>query len=153
MSHLIFNGGQGGKPSNLAKVVITFENNKEFNIDGKEVRISRTVNKDGNSVFRINGKRAVLAEVLSLLYSANIEPEGFNITLQGEINKFVEMSNIQRRKIIENICGIEEYERKKYKTISELEKVGEKVKERTITLSEKEKYLQELIKEKKQAER
>ncbi|MCD6403820.1 MAG: AAA family ATPase, partial [Nanoarchaeota archaeon] len=49
LSHLIFNGGKNGKPMDLAKVVITLL------INGRERRISRVVNKDGNSIFRIDG--------------------------------------------------------------------------------------------------
>jgi len=147
LSHLIFNGGKNGKPMDLAKVVITLL------INGRERRISRVVNKDGNSIFRIDGRRSNLGEVIGLLKSANIDPEGFNIILQGEINKFVEMSPVQRRRIIDKISGVEEYEEKKEKALRELAEVEEKIKGKRIVLTEKEKYLEALLKDKKHAER
>ncbi len=152
LSHLIFNGGKGKKSMDFAKVVLTLENNGEFPIKSKEVRISRVVNKDGNSVFRINGIRANLAEIVNLLREGNIDTEGFNIILQGEINKFVDLSNVQRRQIIDDVSGVSIYEEKKRKTMDELDKVEEKTKGKRIILAEKEKYLKELLKDKEYAE-
>jgi chromosome segregation protein len=152
LSHLIFNGGKGRKPMEFAKAVLTLENNGEFPLKTKEVRISRAVNKEGNSIFRINGQRSNLAEVLSLLKAVNVDTEGFNIILQGEINKFVDMSTVQRRQIIDDVSGVSFYEEKKKKSIDELDKVEEKTKEKRIVLAEKEKYLKELLKDKEYAE-
>ncbi len=152
MSHLIFNGGKGRKPMDFAKVVITFENNGDFPIKSKEVRVSRVVNKDGNTVFRINGERRTLVELVDILRKANVDINGFNIILQGEINKFVDLSANQRRMIIDDISGVSVYEEKKKRAVSELEKVEERVKDKKIVLAEKEKYLKELLKDKEYAE-
>ena len=39
-----------------------------------------------------------------------IDPDGYNIILQGDIVRFVEMASEERRKIIEEIAGIDIYE-------------------------------------------
>jgi chromosome segregation protein len=154
LSHLIFNGGKSGKPAEFARVMLSLDNSKkEFPYEGKVFSVSRTVDKDGTSTYRINGKRCTLSEVQNALRGANINPDGMNIVIQGEIARFVDMSTTEKRTIIEDIAGISVYEEKKKKAISELENVGSRTNEGRIVLAEKKKYLDELKLEKGQAER
>ena len=154
LAHLIFNGGKGGKSADFSRVALNLDNSKkEFPYSGKIFQISRSVDKDGVSTFRINGNRCTLAEVKNALLGANINPDGFNIIMQGEIARLAEMSAVERRQIIEDIAGIMAYEEKKGKALNELQKVEDKIKEGGITLKEKKKYLDELSVEKLQAEK
>ncbi len=154
LSHLIFNGGKSGKPAEFARVMLNLDNSKnEFPYKGKVFSVSRTVDKDGTSTYRINGKRCTLSEVQNALRGANINPDGINIVIQGEIARFVDMSTTEKKMIIEDIAGISVYEEKKKKAISELENVGSRTKEGKIVLAEKKRYLDELKVEKEQAER
>jgi chromosome segregation protein len=89
--------------------------------------------------------------VLDLLSYARIDPEGFNIILQGDIVSFTEMPSVERRMLIEDIAGIGIYEEKKQKALNELERVGEKIKEAEIVLKERDTYLKELKSERDQA--
>jgi chromosome segregation protein len=82
---------------------------------------------------------------------AAIDPEGYNIILQGDINKFVEMSANERRLIVEEIAGISIYEEKKKKALNELEKVENKLNEADIILAERKTYLKELKQERDHA--
>ena len=63
-----------------------------------------------------------------MLAQAGIDPNGFNIILQGEIQNFVRMHTEERRKIIEEVSGISVYESRKEKSLKELEKTEEKQK-------------------------
>jgi len=152
-SHLIFNGGKKDKPAKFASVKLTFDNStKIFPYNTEEVSVSRTVRKDGASIYRINNNAVTRQEILNALNTVNLNPDGYNIILQGDIDRFVDLSPEQRRFIIEEISGISVYEDKKAKSLNELSKVEAKIKEASILLSEREKYLKELIDEKKQAE-
>src|SRR3989339_166333 len=83
-SNLIFNGGKKGKPASSALVEIAFDNqSKIFPIEDKEVVISRSISKDGGSTYRINGKKHTRTEILDTLALAKINPDGYNIVLQG----------------------------------------------------------------------
>jgi len=68
---------------------------------------------------------------------ARIDPDGYNIILQGDIVRFVEMPPIERRMLIEEISGISVYEEKKQKALNELEKVESKLKEAEIILTDR----------------
>jgi len=153
LSHLIFNGGKSGKPANSASVKIVFSNDdKLFPVQEDFVEISRKINSDGSSDYLVNGKKTTRSEVVNLLDYAGIDPEGFNMVMQGSIAKFVDMSSNERADIIKNISGISTYEEKKDKALKELEQVKEKVKETNILLRERQKHLDELKKEKRTAE-
>ena len=151
-SNLIFNGGKNKKPSTQAMVEIVFTNeDKIFPIQAEEIAISRTISENGSSIYRINDKKMTRTEVIDLLSMSRINPEGYNIILQGDITRFVEMSGIDRRKIIEEISDVSLYEEKKHKATLELQKVEEQLNNAEIILKERKTYLKELKKDRDQA--
>lgn len=151
-ANLIYNGGKKGAPAPYAEVAIHFDNlNKTFPVENSEIIVSRKVKKNGNSVYRLNGKKAVRKDIVDLLSLAKINPDGYNIILQGDIVRFVEMSTIERRQIVEEISGIGAYEEKKNKAMNELSRVEERLNEADIVLTERKTHLKELKKERDEA--
>jgi len=86
-----------------------------------------------------------------LLSQAGIDPNGFNIILQWEIQNFVRMHPHDRRKIIEEVSGISVYELRKEKSLKELDKTEDKLKEVLTILRERTSYLNALERERQQA--
>ncbi|MFH0701555.1 MAG: AAA family ATPase, partial [Candidatus Woesearchaeota archaeon] len=151
-SNLIFNGGKNKKAAPEASVEIAFCNKKKiFPVEAEEVVLNRTISNEGNSVYRINGKKRTRTEVLDLMSAARINPEGYNIILQGDINRFVDMSPLERRRVIEEISDVSIYEEKKHKALLEMDKVDEKLNNATIILQERKTHLKELKKDRDQA--
>lgn len=149
---LIYDGGKKGKPAKYAKVTLGIDNSESvFPMDEDEITISRKVSDDGRSVYRINGNRVARKNILELLLHAGIDPDGYNIILQGTIAKIVEMGSIERRKIIEEIAGISFYEKKKHQAMLNLEKVDDKLDKARLVLKEREKNLKSLRKDKRKA--
>lgn len=151
-ANLIYNGGKLKNPASKAEVSVFFDNSdKVFPLDTKEVKITRIVRQNGQGVYKINDKRVTRGETIEILSTSKIDPEGYNIVLQGDINDFVEMSPLNRRALVEEIAGISVYEDKKQKALLELQKVDERIKQAEIILSEKEAALSELKKDREQA--
>src|SRR3989344_5080739 len=151
-SNLIYNGGKTKKSASDAEVEIYFDNTQgTFPIKHNEVIISRKVRMNGNSSYRINGNQVTRNDIIDMLSKARIDPDGYNIILQGDIIRFVEMATEERRQIIEEIAGIGEYEDKKKRSLSELERVEQRLKESEIILTERKTYLKELRKDRDQA--
>ncbi len=149
---LIYNGGKTKQPAKKATVSIVFDNSKKvFPIEGEELKITRTVKSNGQSIYMINNKRVTRQQILEVLSYARIDPDGYNIVLQGDINKFINMSSIERREVVEEIAGIQSYEDKKQKSLNELERVDGRIKEAEIVLAERKTYLKELKKQYDQA--
>ncbi|MDP3990469.1 MAG: chromosome segregation protein SMC [archaeon] len=151
-ANLIFNGGKNKKPASSGTVEIGFDNSKGiFPLKDKEVVVSRTITKTGISIYRVNNEKKTRTEIIDLLSHAKINPDGYNIILQGDITRFVTMSSLDRRKIIEEISDVSLYEEKKHKALLELQKVEEKLNNAEIILKERKTYLKELKSDRDQA--
>jgi len=153
-ANLIYNGGKSRKAAPQAEVSIYFDNsNGTFPTEAREVKITRLVKKNGQGVYKINDETRTRAQILELLGLAKINPDGYNIILQGDIIKLIDMTPNERRQIIEEIAGISVYEEKKQKAMNELDRVEGRLKEADIVLTERETYLKELKKERNQAQK
>lgn len=151
-SNLIFMGTKALGPAKEAYVEMVFDNSdNSISMDAKEVSIKRIVRKNGQSIYKINGQTKTRQDILALLAQAGIDPNGFNIILQGEIQNFVRMYSEDRRKVIEEVSGISIYESRKEKSLKELNKTEEKLKEVSAVLRERTNYLNNLEKERQQA--
>ena len=151
-SHLIFSGNKHYKPASVGFVEIVWDNSDGvFSLSDKEIAIRRTVKKNGQSIYKINGVVKTRTEVVELLSQAGIDPHGFNIVLQGEIQKFVKMHGDERRRVIEEVAGIGIYEMRKEKSLREMEKTQEKLRQVGAILRERTNYLKNLENEREQA--
>lgn len=154
-SNLIYNGGKTKKPAKEGEVSIWFDNSeKSFpQVEEKEIKITRLIKQSGQGVYKLNDKTVTRTQILDLLATAHINPDGYNIILQGDIIRLIEMSPNDRRQIIEEIAGINIYEDKKQKALRELNRVEEKLNEADIILAERESYLKELKKDRDKAQK
>lgn len=150
--NLIFMGAKNMPAAKEASVEIVFDNASGiFALEKEEISIKRIVRKNGLSIYKINEETKTRQDILALLAQAGIDPNGFNIILQGEIQNFVRMNGEERRGIIEEVAGISIYESRKEKSLNELGKTEEKLKEITAVLRERTAYLNNLEKERQQA--
>ncbi len=150
--NLIFMGTKAASPAKEASVEMIFDNSDNaFSINDKEISIKRIVRRNGQSIYKINNQTKTRQEILGLLAQAGIDPNGFNIILQGEIQNFVRMHTEERRKIIEEVSGISIYESRKEKSLKELNRTENKLKDVLSILRERTSYLNNLEKEREQA--
>ena len=113
---LIFHGSEkaGLERARIAKVTIQFDNTDgRLPVDTATVTISREVRRNGQSVYRLNGRRISRAHILEILSMAGISSTSQNIILQGTITRLTEISPIERRKIIESLVGLAQYDAEK----------------------------------------
>src|SRR3989344_4466882 len=115
---LLFSGTKLVKPAKEAFVEVVFDNTeKTFNLPGSEVIISRLVRSNGQGIYKINNEVKNRGDVIELLAHAGIDPHGFNLILQGQIQAIVKMHAEDRRKILEEVSGIAIYETRKEKAL------------------------------------
>ncbi|MDO8517384.1 MAG: chromosome segregation SMC family protein [Nanoarchaeota archaeon] len=151
-ANLLFSGNKAHKAANEAVVELVFDNSdRVFGVESNEVIITRILRKNGQSIYKINKETKTRQELLELLAQAGVDPNGFNIILQGEINSLIKINPEERRKIIEEVAGISIYETRKEKSLHEIEKTDEKLKEVSAVLKEKSSYLRNLEKERQDA--
>ncbi len=110
---LIFHGSEkaGLERAKVAKVLIQFDNHDgRIPIDTTTVTISREVHRNGQSVYRLNGRRISRTRILDALSMAGISSTSQNLILQGTITRLTDISSSERRKIIEGLIGIAQYD-------------------------------------------
>jgi len=113
---LIFHGSEkaGLEKAKMAKVVVQFDNTDgRMPVDTATVTVSREVYRNGQSVYRLNGRRISRAHILEILSMGAISSMSQNIILQGTITRLADVSSMERRKIIEDLVGIAQYDAEK----------------------------------------
>ncbi|HOI58601.1 MAG: chromosome segregation protein SMC [Methanoculleus sp.] len=130
---------------NTAEVTITLS-------DGTTIRrrIKRTP-AGYYSYNYLNNRLCKQGEVVEFLAKLGIKPEGYNVVMQGDITRIMEMSDGERRKIIDEIAGVAEFDHKREQAFSELEVVRERIEREEILLSELVARLDALQHEREQA--
>ena len=154
LTDLIYNGDKAKKPD-FAQVTIKFDNtDREMPVDTDEVAITRKIRETDTgyySYFYFNGKAVSLADVHNYLAKARVTPEGYNVVMQGDVTRIITMTPVERRKIIDEIAGVAEFDNKKERALSELEIVRERVERVDIILEEVAAQLEKLKGERDQA--
>jgi len=150
--NLLFMGSKTAKPAGEAFVELILDNSKNtFSLPQSEISLKRTVRRNGQSIYKINGQTKTRGEVIETLAQAGIDPYGFNIILQGQIQSIIKVHSEERRKIIEEVAGISIYESRKEKSIKELEKTDTRLSEISTILRERTAFLRNLENERAQA--
>ncbi|MCS7171477.1 MAG: chromosome segregation protein SMC [Aquificaceae bacterium] len=145
LSYLIYS--KNSDRADHAYVEVHFKNHGLFPLQEEDVIISRKVYQDGRSVFRINGAVVREKDLMDFLSKAGIYESAYNVVLQGDIVKFLKMTPVERRKLIEEIAGIEEYEEKKQKALADLGEVELKIRELRLLMDEMEVQMEKLLEE------
>ncbi|KQC03781.1 MAG: chromosome segregation protein SMC [Methanoculleus sp. SDB] len=130
---------------NTAEVTITFS-------DG--TRIRRRIKRTGHGYYSynyLNDRLCKQGDVLEFLARHGIKPEGYNVVMQGDITRIMEMSDTERRKIVDEIAGVAEFDKKKGQSLAELEVVRERIEREELLLRELTARLEDLKSEREQA--
>jgi chromosome segregation protein len=132
-----------GQDADFAKVKLVFDD---------DTSIERYVS-DGASVFRLNDKRTTMEAISAYLKEKKLSYSGHNIVLQDDVKKVVEMSDVDRRKYVDEIANISKFDEQKQKALKNLETVANKINEVKLVLNERKEWLTKLESEKSSAER
>lgn len=144
LTDLVHSGAPAGE--NYAVVTLTFEGND------KTYEVSRTVDKAGKSVYRLNEKRVTMSEIQNLMGELGMRVDGHNLVSQGDLMRIIDMNPVERRQLIDEVAGLQEFEEKKKEALKELEKVDRKVKDVTIVLNERMAIIEQLSRERNVAQ-
>ena len=110
MDDVIFSGS-GGRPSrNMAEVVLFLNNSDRkapaaFN-DADELQVSRRIERDAGSVYRINGKDVRAKDVQLLFADVSTGARSPSMIGQGRIGELISAKPKARRALLEEAAGI-----------------------------------------------
>ncbi|MGI9475816.1 MAG: chromosome segregation protein SMC [Hyphomicrobiaceae bacterium] len=110
MEDVIFSGTVTRPARNTAEVTIFIDNAKrtapvEYN-DSDDIEITRRIERDAGSAYRINGREARARDVKILFEDAATGARSPALVRQGQIGEIVNAKPEQRRRILEDAAGI-----------------------------------------------
>ena len=133
LTDLIFNGGKKQKnPAKHCRVSLVFDNKeRKLPVNDDQVIFTRVIKraplKDNPSnyytYYYVNEKSSSYSEFMDILLHARISGDGYNIVKQGDVTSIIEMGNVDRRRIIDEIAGISHFDNDIKKAENEKEEV------------------------------
>ncbi len=153
---LIFHGSEqaGQEKAKMAKVVVQFDNTDGLMpVDTTTVTISREVFRNGQSVYRLNGRRMSRTHITETLSMAAISSMSQNIIPQGTITRLTDLTSQERRKIIEDLIGIAQYDSEKTEAEEKLRAADISIRTAMGRIDEVQKRLDDLERERNQLQR
>jgi len=137
-----------------AEVTVVFDNSDGELKGEKEIRITRRIKRTEKGYYSynyINGRASSLSEIQRLLSAAGIHSDAYNVVMQGDVTRIAELTPFQRRKIIDDVSGISEFDEKKEKALEELEVVRENIERINTILIEVNRQLEQLEADRQEA--
>jgi chromosome segregation protein len=110
MDDVIFSGSGTRPPRNNAEVAIGVDNSERsapaaFN-DYDALEVSRRIERDAGSVYRINGREVRARDVQILFADASTGSRSPALVHQGRIGEIIQAKPEQRRRVLEEAAGI-----------------------------------------------
>ncbi|HJJ92382.1 MAG TPA: AAA family ATPase, partial [Methanocorpusculum sp.] len=113
-----------------AEVTLTFSD---------DTKIRRKIKRTASgyySYYYLNERLCTQADVLAFLSKYGIKPHGYNVVMQGDVTRIMEMSDFDRRKIIDDIVGVSEFDAKKEQALIELDLVRARIEREELLLAD-----------------
>ena len=137
MEDVIFAGTTARPALGRAEVSLTLDNaSGRLPVDGAEVTISRTLFRDNESEYAINGVTCRLLDVQELLSDSGVGRQQHMIIGQGQLDSILNSNPENRRSVIEEAAGVLKFRRRKERaerrlaqTQENLERLGDLVRE------------------------
>lgn len=159
LTDLIFDGGKSKARADFTKVSLVFDNSDGIlPWNDATVRLTRLVKlaanrEDYSSHFFINDQKSSMTEFDNLLSRARISADGYNLVQQGDVTRIVQMSTVERRRILDGISGISSYDADISRSASERSEIEGDLERINILRGELERQLDELSKAMEDARR
>ncbi len=140
----LMNNLSGKSETNVSVVLFDEKDNSQIKISRK-VRLKK--NNQHESSYFLNDKLITLAQMHDYLALKNISSNAYNIVMQGDVTRIITMSGLERRRIIDELAGVAQFDRKIDEAKKEIEIAVDKLNTQAILLSELSERLEVLKKE------
>ena len=157
MEDVIFQGSARRRALSMGEVTLTLgtsngDSDHPMADDGKIV-INRRVFRDGQSEFRLNGKRVRMKDISDILMDTGLGIRNYSVMEQGKIDLILSNKPQDRRRLIEEAAGITKYKTKRRAAELKLEETQQNLLRIDDTLSEVTRNLNSLKRQASKARR
>ncbi len=116
MQDVIFAGGHGVKGRSSAEVEVVIDNSDgRLESDFAEISISRRIDRSGEGVYRLNGARCRLVDVLEVLSDTGLGKEMHSVISQGRVESIVNSKPVDRTALIEEAAGLTKHRKRRHR--------------------------------------
>jgi chromosome segregation protein len=114
MQDVISAGGQGVGQRRAAEVEVVIDNAEgRAATDLSEIAIQRTLDRSGDGVYRLNGARCRLVDVVEVLSDTNLGREMHSVISQGRVETIIHSKPRERRLLIEEAAGLGKHRKRR----------------------------------------
>jgi len=122
MDNMIFNGTKDKAAANVAEVTLTLDNTRNLlPTEFSSVTITRTVERDGDSSYKLNGVSCRLKDIRDLFMDTGISTDSYAIIELKMIDQILNNVDNARRTLIEQAAGVSKYKTRKKETLAKLQ--------------------------------
>jgi chromosome segregation protein len=122
MDDVIFSGTASRPALGRAEVTLVIDNtSRQLPADLNEVTIRRTIFRNGDSEYALNGVECRLLDVQELLSDGGVGRQQHTIISQGQLDTILSARPEDRRVVIEEAAGIVKYRRRRERALRRLE--------------------------------
>ncbi|MBW1873786.1 MAG: chromosome segregation protein SMC [Deltaproteobacteria bacterium] len=157
MEDVIFSGAEGRGPHGFSEVTLTFDNTDglappEYS-DYAEIQVTRRLDRQGNSDYRINRTPVRLLDITNLFLGTGVGKRAYSIIEQGRIGYIVTSKPEDRRSMIEEAAGISKFKLSKRTAERKMDQTRQNLLRVTDIIGELERSLASLKRQAQKAER
>jgi len=128
LSALIYDGSIEEQKPSSARVSLQFDNtDRRIPVDSDNVTITRELKISGESSYFLNGRHIQRNNLSELLEMALITSRGLNVVLQGMITRISELVPDEKRKLIEQMVGVAQFDEKRNLAMAQLKEADVKL--------------------------
>jgi chromosome segregation ATPase len=114
MQDVISAGGQGVGQRRAAEVEVVIDNSEgRAATELSEVAIQRTLDRSGDGVYRLNGARCRLVDVVEVLSDTNLGREMHSVISQGRVESIIHSKPRERRLLVEEAAGLGKHRKRR----------------------------------------
>lgn len=118
MDNMIFNGSKDKAAANIAEVSLTLDNTRNLlPTEFQSVTITRMVERDGDSSYKLNGVSCRLKDIKDLFMDTGISTDSYAIIELKMIDQILNNVDNARRTLIEQAAGVSKYKTRKKKRL------------------------------------
>ncbi|WP_068268332.1 chromosome segregation protein SMC [Caviibacter abscessus] len=149
---VIFSGGKNKKARSSATVSLIISNEDRFlDLDSDNIVISRTINRNGENEYSLNGKKTRLKDINALLMDTGIGKQAYSVIGQGKVERIIASSPAEIRAVIDEAAGIKKAKTEKELSNKKLESVQNEIEKIELVEEELKRHLDRLEQESKKA--
>jgi chromosome segregation ATPase len=114
MQDVISAGGAGVGRRNAAEVEVVIDNAEgRAATELSEIAIQRSLDRSGDGVYRLNGARCRLVDVVEVLSDTNLGREMHSVISQGRVESIVHSKPRERRLLVEEAAGLGKHRKRR----------------------------------------